>query len=165
MLSNKYIFFLTNTFLLLIFPKAQKELLDTELDLHKRLSSGEDTTELRKKLSQLQVEVRFKRSYPLHLTPQIILFSSSVFQASVWQCILYSTFCCYSGCTIRYFTCGSRKDHVLSRSRKRQRPWRKRKGLTESHGCGPPPQSTISWGIHWGGERWITSAFLSKFLK
>uniref|UniRef100_A0A5F8A8P0 RNA-binding protein 27 n=1 Tax=Macaca mulatta TaxID=9544 RepID=A0A5F8A8P0_MACMU len=36
--------------------EAQKELLDTELDLHKRLSSGEDTTELRKKLSQLQVE-------------------------------------------------------------------------------------------------------------
>ncbi|EPY83072.1 hypothetical protein CB1_000597005, partial [Camelus ferus] len=36
--------------------KAQKELLDTELDLHKRLSSGEDTTELRKKLNQLQVE-------------------------------------------------------------------------------------------------------------
>lgn len=36
--------------------EAQKELLDTELDLHKKLSSGEDTTELRKKLSQLQVE-------------------------------------------------------------------------------------------------------------
>ncbi|ETE67432.1 RNA-binding protein 27, partial [Ophiophagus hannah] len=36
--------------------EAQKELLDAELDLHKRLSSGEDTTELRKKLSQLQVE-------------------------------------------------------------------------------------------------------------
>nr|XP_014343928.1 PREDICTED: RNA-binding protein 27 isoform X3 [Latimeria chalumnae] len=35
---------------------AQKELLDAELDLHKRLTSGEDTTELRKKLSQLQVE-------------------------------------------------------------------------------------------------------------
>ncbi|XP_039340392.1 RNA-binding protein 27 [Mauremys reevesii] len=36
--------------------EAQKELLDAELDFHKRLSSGEDTTELRKKLSQLQVE-------------------------------------------------------------------------------------------------------------
>ncbi|XP_029439520.1 RNA-binding protein 27 [Rhinatrema bivittatum] len=36
--------------------EAQKELLDAELDLHKRLTSGEDTTELRKKLSQLQVE-------------------------------------------------------------------------------------------------------------
>ncbi|KAF7249349.1 RNA-binding protein 27 [Varanus komodoensis] len=35
---------------------AQKELLDAELDFHKRLSSGEDTTELRKKLTQLQVE-------------------------------------------------------------------------------------------------------------
>lgn len=39
------------------FSKAQKELLDAELDFHKRLSSGEDTTELRKKLNQLQVEV------------------------------------------------------------------------------------------------------------
>ncbi|XP_016160699.1 PREDICTED: RNA-binding protein 27 [Ficedula albicollis] len=37
--------------------EAQKELLDAELDFHKRLSSGEDTTELRKKLNQLQVEV------------------------------------------------------------------------------------------------------------
>ncbi|XP_025065306.1 RNA-binding protein 27 isoform X2 [Alligator sinensis] len=36
--------------------EAQKEILDAELDLHKRLSSGEDTTELRKKLNQLQVE-------------------------------------------------------------------------------------------------------------
>ncbi|XP_063784181.1 RNA-binding protein 27 isoform X2 [Pseudophryne corroboree] len=36
--------------------EAQKELLDAEMDFHKRLSSGEDTTELRKKLSQLQVE-------------------------------------------------------------------------------------------------------------
>ncbi|XP_054833014.1 RNA-binding protein 27 isoform X2 [Eublepharis macularius] len=36
--------------------EAQKELLDAELDYHKRLSSGEDTTELRKKLNQLQVE-------------------------------------------------------------------------------------------------------------
>ncbi|XP_044310243.1 RNA-binding protein 27 isoform X1 [Varanus komodoensis] len=36
--------------------EAQKELLDAELDFHKRLSSGEDTTELRKKLTQLQVE-------------------------------------------------------------------------------------------------------------
>lgn len=39
------------------FSQAQKELLDAELDFHKRLSSGEDTTELRKKLNQLQVEV------------------------------------------------------------------------------------------------------------
>ncbi|KAE8614633.1 hypothetical protein XENTR_v10008248 [Xenopus tropicalis] len=36
--------------------EAQKELLDAEMDFHKRLSSGEDTTELRKKLSLLQVE-------------------------------------------------------------------------------------------------------------
>ncbi|KAL4631245.1 RNA-binding protein 27-like [Arapaima gigas] len=35
---------------------AQKELLDVELDFHKKLSSGEDTTDLKKKLSQLQVE-------------------------------------------------------------------------------------------------------------
>ncbi|XP_029113371.1 RNA-binding protein 27 isoform X1 [Scleropages formosus] len=35
---------------------AQKELLDAELDFHKKLSSGEDTTDLKKRLSQLQVE-------------------------------------------------------------------------------------------------------------
>ncbi|RXM93015.1 RNA-binding protein 27 [Acipenser ruthenus] len=36
--------------------KAQKELLDAEMDFHKKLSSGEDTTDLKKKLGQLQVE-------------------------------------------------------------------------------------------------------------
>ncbi|XP_056911505.1 RNA-binding protein 27 isoform X2 [Takifugu flavidus] len=35
---------------------AQKELLDAELDFHKRMSSGEDTTDLKRKLGQLQVE-------------------------------------------------------------------------------------------------------------
>ncbi|XP_036380595.1 RNA-binding protein 26-like [Megalops cyprinoides] len=35
---------------------AQKELLDAELDFHKKLSSGEDTTDLKKRLNQLQVE-------------------------------------------------------------------------------------------------------------
>nr|XP_023698175.1 RNA-binding protein 27 isoform X2 [Paramormyrops kingsleyae] len=33
---------------------AQKELLDAELDFHKKLSSGEDTTDLKRRLSQLQ---------------------------------------------------------------------------------------------------------------
>ncbi|KAM8973250.1 RNA-binding protein 27-like isoform 1-T1 [Pelodytes ibericus] len=36
--------------------EAQKELLDAEMDFHKRLTSGEDTTELRKRLNQLQAE-------------------------------------------------------------------------------------------------------------
>ncbi|XP_036403903.1 RNA-binding protein 27-like isoform X1 [Megalops cyprinoides] len=35
---------------------AQKELLDAELDFHKKLSSGEDTTDLKRRLSQLQME-------------------------------------------------------------------------------------------------------------
>ncbi|XP_064183705.1 RNA-binding protein 27-like isoform X2 [Anguilla rostrata] len=35
---------------------AQKELLDAELDFHKKLSSGEDTTDLKRRLSQLQLE-------------------------------------------------------------------------------------------------------------
>ncbi|XP_034746798.1 RNA-binding protein 27 isoform X3 [Etheostoma cragini] len=35
---------------------AQKELLDAELDFHKKLTSGEDTTDLKRKLGQLQVE-------------------------------------------------------------------------------------------------------------
>lgn len=38
--------------------QAQKELLDAELDFHKKMSSGEDTTDLKRKLGQLQVEVR-----------------------------------------------------------------------------------------------------------
>ncbi|XP_066572962.1 RNA-binding protein 27 isoform X2 [Amia ocellicauda] len=50
----------TNTSVKSAQPKtkidAQKELLDAELDFHKKLSSGEDTTDLKKKLSQLQVE-------------------------------------------------------------------------------------------------------------
>uniref|UniRef100_A0A8C4ZIA9 RNA binding motif protein 27 n=1 Tax=Gadus morhua TaxID=8049 RepID=A0A8C4ZIA9_GADMO len=37
---------------------AHKELLDAELDFHKKMSSGEDTTDLRRKLGLLQVEVR-----------------------------------------------------------------------------------------------------------
>ncbi|KAK5858810.1 hypothetical protein PBY51_002925 [Eleginops maclovinus] len=36
--------------------QAQKELLDAELDFHKKMSSGEDTTDLKRKLGQLQVE-------------------------------------------------------------------------------------------------------------
>lgn len=35
---------------------AQKELLDAELDFHKKMNSGEDTTDLKRKLGQLQVE-------------------------------------------------------------------------------------------------------------
>ncbi|XP_056300143.1 RNA-binding protein 27 isoform X2 [Pseudoliparis swirei] len=35
---------------------AQKELLDAELDFHKKINSGEDTTDLKRKLGQLQVE-------------------------------------------------------------------------------------------------------------
>ncbi|XP_041807889.1 RNA-binding protein 27 isoform X1 [Chelmon rostratus] len=38
------------------FVEAQKELLDAELDFHKKMSSGEDTTDLKRKLGQLQVE-------------------------------------------------------------------------------------------------------------
>ncbi|XP_032388848.1 RNA-binding protein 27 isoform X2 [Etheostoma spectabile] len=36
--------------------QAQKELLDAELDFHKKMTSGEDTTDLKRKLGQLQVE-------------------------------------------------------------------------------------------------------------
>ncbi|KAF7659932.1 hypothetical protein LDENG_00290780 [Lucifuga dentata] len=35
---------------------AQKELLDAELDFHKKMNTGEDTTDLKRKLGQLQVE-------------------------------------------------------------------------------------------------------------
>ncbi|XP_035521975.1 RNA-binding protein 27 isoform X3 [Morone saxatilis] len=36
--------------------KTDKELLDAELDFHKKMSSGEDTTDLKRKLGQLQAE-------------------------------------------------------------------------------------------------------------
>lgn len=41
----------------MICDQTQKELLDVELDFHKKMSSGEDTTDLKRKLGQLQVEV------------------------------------------------------------------------------------------------------------
>uniref|UniRef100_A0A3B3XLH1 RNA binding motif protein 27 n=1 Tax=Poecilia mexicana TaxID=48701 RepID=A0A3B3XLH1_9TELE len=37
---------------------AQKELLDAELDFHKKISSGEDTTDLKRKLVELRVEAK-----------------------------------------------------------------------------------------------------------
>ncbi|XP_017348838.1 RNA-binding protein 27 isoform X1 [Ictalurus punctatus] len=37
---------------------AQKELLDAELDFHKKLTTGEDTTDLKRRLGQLQVEAK-----------------------------------------------------------------------------------------------------------
>ncbi|XP_075872990.1 RNA-binding protein 27 isoform X5 [Nelusetta ayraudi] len=46
----------SHSLLLLLLLQAQKELLDAELDFHKKLSSGEDTTDLKRKLGQLQVE-------------------------------------------------------------------------------------------------------------
>lgn len=48
--------------------QAQKELLDAELDFHKKMSSGEDTTDLKRKLGQLQVEVIHTLSLCLSLT-------------------------------------------------------------------------------------------------
>lgn len=46
--------------------KAQKELLDAELDFHKKLTTGEDTTDLKRRLGQLQVEVRLLVLCSLH---------------------------------------------------------------------------------------------------
>jgi len=47
--------------------QAQKELLDTELDLYKKIQAGEDTAELKIKYTQLQLEV-FHKDHILHLT-------------------------------------------------------------------------------------------------
>lgn len=46
--------------------QAQKELLDAELDFHKKMSSGEDTTDLKRKLGQLQVEVKHTNAIIMH---------------------------------------------------------------------------------------------------
>uniref|UniRef100_A0A8C3FYZ8 RNA binding motif protein 27 n=1 Tax=Cyclopterus lumpus TaxID=8103 RepID=A0A8C3FYZ8_CYCLU len=48
---------------------AQKELLDAELDFHKKMSSGEDTTDLKRKLGQLQVEVMRRGRGKMALDP------------------------------------------------------------------------------------------------
>lgn len=42
--------------------QAQKELLDTELDLYKKVQAGEDTAELKIKYTQLQLEVFHKET-------------------------------------------------------------------------------------------------------
>lgn len=54
----------------MICDQAQKELLDAELDFHKKMSSGEDTTDLKRKLGQLQVEVIHMRSTQYITTDQ-----------------------------------------------------------------------------------------------
>ena len=41
----------------LITFQMQKELLDTELDLYKKMQAGEEVTELRRKYTELQLEV------------------------------------------------------------------------------------------------------------
>lgn len=38
-------------------------MLDAELDFHKKMSSGEDTTDLKRKLGQLQVEVMHRHAH------------------------------------------------------------------------------------------------------
>lgn len=40
-----------------VCSQAQKELLDTELDLYKKIQAGEDTSQLKIKYTQLQLEV------------------------------------------------------------------------------------------------------------
>ncbi len=54
--------------------QAQKELLDTELDLYKKLQAGEDIAELKIKYTQLQLEVYFaKRQKALFLSTFLLL--------------------------------------------------------------------------------------------
>lgn len=53
-----------------MFVKAQKELLDAELDLYKKTQAGEDTAMLKIKYTQLQIEVitlSWKRKLSLKL--------------------------------------------------------------------------------------------------
>lgn len=51
--------------LILIFLslKAQKELLDRELDLITHEQTGEDTTELRHRVEELKKEVNYQQEY------------------------------------------------------------------------------------------------------
>lgn len=58
----------SHSLLLLVLLQAQKELLDAELDFHKKMSSGEDTTDLKRKLGQLQVEVLLQHTCCIYLS-------------------------------------------------------------------------------------------------
>lgn len=125
------------------FSKAQKELLDAELDFHKRLSSGEDTTELRKKLNQLQVEVSMSG---FMLLVCFVYTSLNSFQSFTLHLPFFSSF--LTGCPFRHFACRPRKDGSSPRERTRTGPWWERKGSVKSYGGRPSSQSTDSWRIH-----------------
>lgn len=54
--------------------QAQKELLDTELDLYKKMQAGEDTAELKIKYTQLQLEVFHMKTKTPSFTSFLCLF-------------------------------------------------------------------------------------------
>lgn len=84
--------------------QAQKELLDAELDFHKRMSSGEDTTDLKRKLGQLQVEVmnahtQFKMPLRLRLISRLHLWYHVQAYSSDLACL--QLVCSSSSCSQR----------------------------------------------------------------
>lgn len=112
--------------------EAQKELLDAELDFHKRLSSGEDTTELRKKLNQLQVEV--SRSD---------CCCSWVCACWLFQLLSWGRGCVPSpGCPLRHPACRSREGGGSPGPGPGPGPWGQRPGHAEPHGGGSSAQGS-----------------------
>lgn len=71
-ISKKWVFL--HVCMMHLHFQAQKELLDTELDLYKKMQAGEDTAELKIKYTQLQLEVYFtKRQKALFLSTFLLL--------------------------------------------------------------------------------------------
>lgn len=64
----------------------QKELLDTELDLYKKMQAGEEVTELRRKYTELQLEVCFSR---------LLFLSMKYFPTFLLTCELYHSVQCF----------------------------------------------------------------------
>lgn len=120
--------------------QAQKELLDAELDFHKRLSSGEDTTELRKKLNQLQVEVSCCAL--LLLLGWVLLFHP-----------LTGAGCALSpGCPLGHPARGPRQGRGCPRQGPGPGPRGPRPGAAEPHGGGSPAQGSRRGRLRGGGE-------------
>lgn len=131
--------------------QAQKELLDAELDFHKRLSSGEDTTELRKKLNQLQVEV------------SCCACSGSEFvSAGVWAPLTGAWLCSSPGCPFRHPACRPREGSGSAGPGPGPGPRGPRPGAAEPHGGGSPAQGPHRGRLRGRGEGWIVTALFCK---
>lgn len=67
----------------------QKELLDTELDLYKKMQAGEEVTELRRKYTELQLEVCYHKYIVWWRDAYIIIIVNLKIHFSHFVAVLY----------------------------------------------------------------------------